>query len=96
MNFPIFETSLIKEYQLPMKVIKIREILKQLKQNGWYLYRHDETSHRQFKHPKIKYKVTVNGKPSDDITGPFFESIEKQSGIKFQTSPEKQIDRPLN
>lgn len=66
-----------------MKVKKIRDILKQLKKNGWYLYRHKGTSHRQFKHPHKSGKVTVNGKLSDDISGNLLKSIEKQSGVEF-------------
>lgn len=28
-------------------------------------------------------KVTINGKPSDDVTGNLLKSIEKQAGIVF-------------
>lgn len=66
-----------------MKVLKVSEIIRQLEQNGWYLHRHTGTSHRQFKHPAIKGKVTVNGKASTDISGSLLKSIEKQSGIIF-------------
>jgi predicted RNA binding protein YcfA (HicA-like mRNA interferase family) len=43
-----------------MKVRKVSEIIKQLEDAGWYLYRHNGSSHRQFKHGTIKGKVTVN------------------------------------
>jgi predicted RNA binding protein YcfA (HicA-like mRNA interferase family) len=66
-----------------MKVIKVGEIIRLLKQNDWYLYRHKGTSHRQFKHPVKKGKITVNGKPSTDISGSLLKSIENQSGLKF-------------
>ena len=66
-----------------MKVIKVRAILKRLEAEGWYLHRHNGTSHRQFKHPIIPGKVTVNGKGSHDITGDLLKSIEKQSGLTF-------------
>jgi predicted RNA binding protein YcfA (HicA-like mRNA interferase family) len=66
-----------------MKVLKVSEILKRLQDDGWYLYRHNGTSHRQFKHPTKPGKVTVNGKPSADITGDLLKSIEKQSGLSF-------------
>ena len=66
-----------------MKVRKVSEIIKQLEQAGWYLYRHNDSSHRQFKHLTINGKVTVNGKPSGDISGSLLKSIEKQSGIIF-------------
>ena len=66
-----------------MRVLKVSEIIKRLKKEGWYLYLHDGTSHRQFKHPEKPGKVTVNGKASTDITGNLLKSIEKQAGLKF-------------
>lgn len=66
-----------------MKVVKVSEIIKTLQGDGWELYRHKGTSHRQFKHPVKKGKVTVNGKPSSDITGDLLKSIERQSGLIF-------------
>lgn len=66
-----------------MKVLKVSEIIKKLNQDGWYLYRHKGSSHRQFKHPTKKGKVTINGKPSADVTGNLLKSIENQSGVKF-------------
>ena len=65
-----------------MKCVKVSAILKALAADGWTLV-HCVGSHRQFKHPTKKGKVTVNGKPSDDITKPLLSSIEKQSGLKF-------------
>ena len=52
-----------------MKVVKVSEIIRILKKDGWYLAHHDGTSHRQFKHPTKKGKVTVNGKLSDTRSG---------------------------
>lgn len=66
-----------------MKVIKVSELIRRLQSDGWELYRHHGTSHRQFKHPVKKGKVTVNGKPSTEITGDLLKSIEKQSGLIF-------------
>ena len=66
-----------------MKVLKVSEIIKRLEQDGWYMYKHEGTSHRQFKHPAKPGKVTVNGKLSADITKFLLKSIEKQSGLKF-------------
>ncbi len=34
-----------------MKVLKVSEIVKRLQDDGWFLYRHNGTRHRQFKHP---------------------------------------------
>lgn len=66
-----------------MKVLKVQEIIRQLKADGWFLHRHKGTSHRQFKHLEKRGKVTVNGKLSDDVCGSLLKSIENQSGIKF-------------
>ena len=66
-----------------MKVIKVSEIIRRLQADGWELYRHKGTSHRQFKHPVKKGKVTVNGKPSNEITGDLLKSIERQSDLIF-------------
>jgi predicted RNA binding protein YcfA (HicA-like mRNA interferase family) len=65
-----------------MKTVKVSVILQKLQDDGWYLS-NQEGSHRQFKHPVKKGKVTVNGHPSDDVWGFLLKSIEKQSGLKF-------------
>ncbi|RJP31429.1 MAG: addiction module toxin, HicA family [Candidatus Omnitrophota bacterium] len=46
--------------------MKVSEIIKILKEDGWYLDR-TRGSHRQFKHPIKRGKVTVSGKESDDM-----------------------------
>ena len=66
-----------------MKVIKVSEIIRKLINDGWFLYRHGGTSHRQYKHLVKIGKVTVNGKLSSEITGDLLKSIEKQSGLIF-------------
>ena len=65
-----------------MKTVKVSAILQKLQDDGWYLS-NQEGSHRQFKHPVKKGKVTVNGHTSDDVCGFLLKSIEKQSGLKF-------------
>lgn len=66
-----------------MKVMKVSDIIRALKKDGWYQASHDGTSHRQFRHPVKKGKVTINGKLSDTRTGWLLKSIEEQSGLKF-------------
>ena len=39
-------------------------------------------SHRQFKHPTKPGRVTVPGKPSDDVALGTLNSIRKQAGLK--------------
>ena len=65
-----------------MKVLKTSLVLKLLLDDGWEIV-HQRGSHRQLKHPVQKGKVTLNGKPSDDIWGDNLKSVEKQSGLKF-------------
>ena len=65
-----------------MKVVKTSKILSDLRKDGWVQV-HQVGSHRQFKHPIKKGKVTVNGNESDDVWGMKLKSIESQSGLKF-------------
>jgi predicted RNA binding protein YcfA (HicA-like mRNA interferase family) len=61
--------------------MKVREVLKMLEQDGWYLDR-TRGSHRQFKHPTKLGLVMVPGKPNDDLGPGTFNSILKQAGLK--------------
>ncbi len=61
--------------------MKISEILTMLKDDGWYLVA-TKGSHRQFKHPTKPGRVTVPGKPSDDVAAGTKNSIFKQAGWK--------------
>ena len=61
--------------------VKVKEAIKLIEKDGWYQAR-QKGSHRQFKHISKKGLVTINGKPSDDLT-PFLEnSVLKQAGLK--------------
>ena len=60
---------------------KVIEVLKFLKEDGWVKI-HQSGSHRQFRHPAKKGKVTVNGKGSDDLSQEILNSIWKQAGWK--------------
>jgi predicted RNA binding protein YcfA (HicA-like mRNA interferase family) len=61
--------------------MKVSDILRMLSENGWYLAS-TKGSHRQFKHPSKPGRVTVAGKPSDDLAPGTLNSILKQSGLK--------------
>jgi predicted RNA binding protein YcfA (HicA-like mRNA interferase family) len=52
-----------------------------LGQDGWYLVT-TKGSHRQVKHHTKPGRVTVAGKPSDDLAPGTLNSILKQSGLK--------------
>lgn len=61
--------------------MKISEILKLLAEDGWFLVA-TRGSHRQFKHSSKAGRVTVAGKPSDDLAPGTLGSIFKQAGLK--------------
>ena len=64
-----------------MKSYSSREVIKILKENGWF-----EVAcvgdHHQFKHPTKPGRVTVTH-PVKDIPLRTVKSIEKQAGVKF-------------
>jgi predicted RNA binding protein YcfA (HicA-like mRNA interferase family) len=61
--------------------VKISEVLRLLQADGWYLEA-TRGSHRQFKHPTKSGRVTVPGKPSDDVAPGTLNSILKQAQLK--------------
>jgi len=61
--------------------MKVRDVLRLLKDDGWYLVV-IEGSHRQFKHATKQGRVTVPGKPNDDLPHGTLNSILKQAGLK--------------
>ena len=52
-----------------------------LQDDGWFLVA-TRGSHRQLKHPLKSGRVTVAGKPSDDLAPGTLSSILKQAGLK--------------
>ena len=58
--------------------MKIKEILKILKKEGWFLAR-TKGSHRQYKHPEKTGLVTISGKLSDEIAKGTLNSLYKQA-----------------
>ena len=46
--------------------LKVREIIKLIEADGWYLVT-TASSHRQFKHPLKPGRVTIAGKPSAEL-----------------------------
>ncbi len=61
--------------------MKIREVIKLIEDDGWYLAR-TKGDHRQYKHPVKKELVTISGKLSDDVSKGTLNSILKQAGLK--------------
>jgi predicted RNA binding protein YcfA (HicA-like mRNA interferase family) len=61
--------------------MKIRQIIRMIERDGWYLVL-TKGSHRQFKHPLKKGRVTIAGHPNDDLAKGTLNSILKQAGLK--------------
>jgi len=61
--------------------MKVREIIKLMEKDGWY---HVDTkgSHRQYKHPTKRGRVTIAGRPNDDLAPGTLNSILKQAQLK--------------
>jgi predicted RNA binding protein YcfA (HicA-like mRNA interferase family) len=64
-----------------LQFMKVREVLKLLQDDGWFLVV-TRGSHRQLKHATKRGRVTVAGKPSDDLPPGTLNSILKQAGLK--------------
>jgi predicted RNA binding protein YcfA (HicA-like mRNA interferase family) len=60
---------------------KVREAIRLIEEDGWYQVK-VKGGHRQFKHPNKTGRVTIAGKPGDDLAPKTFESILKQAGLK--------------
>ena len=61
--------------------MKIRNIIKLIEEDGWFLIA-TKGSHRQYKHALKPGRVTIAGKLSDDIAPGTFSSILKQAQLK--------------
>ncbi len=61
--------------------MKVAEVLRLLHDDGWRLVA-TRGSHRQFKHAIKPGRVTVAGKPSDDLALGTLNSILKQANLK--------------
>ena len=61
--------------------MKVREAIRRLTADGWFLVA-TRGSQRQFKHGSKAGRVTVAGKPSDDLAPGTLNSILKQAGLK--------------
>jgi len=60
--------------------IKVRDIIRLVEKDGWRLVA-TRGSHRQYKHPEKSGRVTVAGKPSDDLHPKTVGSILRQAGL---------------
>jgi predicted RNA binding protein YcfA (HicA-like mRNA interferase family) len=61
--------------------MKVRDVLKLIDADGWYLVA-QKGSHRQYKHPTKPGRVTIAGHPGDDLAPGTLNSILKQAQLK--------------
>jgi len=61
--------------------MKIRDIIIRLREDGWYEIG-QRGSHRQFKHPVKRGRVTIAGHRNDDLAPGTLNSILEQAGLK--------------
>jgi len=61
--------------------MKVREVIRMLEEDGWHQVA-TRGSHRQFKHPRKRGRVTIAGKMSDDLAPGTLNSVLKQAGLK--------------
>ncbi|MFO0928291.1 MAG: type II toxin-antitoxin system HicA family toxin [Gemmataceae bacterium] len=57
----------------------VREVLRRLRADGWVQIK-SRGSHRQFKHPSKRGRVTVAGHPNDPVPPRTRASIFRQAG----------------
>ena len=63
--------------------MKVREVITMIQEDGWFLVA-TRGSHRQYKHATKPGRVTIAGKPPDDLAPGTLNSILKQAGLKEQ------------
>jgi predicted RNA binding protein YcfA (HicA-like mRNA interferase family) len=63
--------------------MKVGEAIRLVEENRWFLVA-TRGSHRQYKHPTKPGRVTIAGKPSNDLAKGTVNSILKQAGLKEQ------------
>ena len=61
--------------------MKVRDVIKRIEADGWRQVS-QEGSHRQFKHPVKRGRVTVAGKPGVDVPIGTLKNIYRQAQIE--------------
>jgi predicted RNA binding protein YcfA (HicA-like mRNA interferase family) len=64
-----------------MWCVKVREMIRELNQEGWMQVR-QVGSHRQFQHPDRTGTVTVPGALGIELSKPTLASIVRQAGLE--------------
>ena len=60
--------------------VKVRDVIKMIEEDGWYLSR-TRGSHRQYKHSIKPGLITIADKPNHDLTKGTLNSILKKAGL---------------
>jgi len=63
--------------------MKVRDVIRLIEQDGLFLVA-TRGSHRQYRHPNKPGRVTIAGKPSDDMAPGTLNSVFKQARLKEQ------------
>jgi predicted RNA binding protein YcfA (HicA-like mRNA interferase family) len=63
--------------------MKVRDIIAMIEADGWRLVA-TRGSHRRYKHDVEVGRVTIAGKPGDDMAPGTLNSVLKQAGLKEQ------------
>ena len=61
--------------------MKVRDVIRLIENDGWRLVA-QQGSHRQYKHSEKPGRVTVPGKPGDDLHPKTLASVFKQAQIR--------------
>jgi predicted RNA binding protein YcfA (HicA-like mRNA interferase family) len=61
--------------------LKIRDLIRLIESDGWKNVA-TRGSHRQYKHPVKKGRVTIPGHPGDDIHLDTLKSVLTQAGLR--------------
>jgi predicted RNA binding protein YcfA (HicA-like mRNA interferase family) len=61
--------------------VKVRDLLRLIEEDGWRFHS-QKGSHRQFRHPVKRGRVTVPGKPGDDLSAALVRSVFNQAQIR--------------
>ncbi|HVY54333.1 MAG TPA: type II toxin-antitoxin system HicA family toxin [Thermodesulfobacteriota bacterium] len=61
--------------------MKVKEVIRLVESDGWYQAA-QKGSHRQFKHPAKKGRVTIAGSLNTEMPRGTLNSILKQAGLK--------------
>jgi predicted RNA binding protein YcfA (HicA-like mRNA interferase family) len=61
--------------------MKVRDVIRLIERDGWFLVA-TRGSHRQYKHPSKPGRVTIAGKPSDDMAPGTLNSVLKQALLR--------------